>query len=83
MGPRRQPPPAQSGGSLSRAIGEHARGVSTPALSGTSPARQGAKVGKVSHLTNKEYMYVVSRECLAERLAPMQVAPTEQMVLFV
>jgi len=43
---------------------------------------QGAKVGKISHLTNKEYVYVVSRECLAERLAPMQVAPTEQMGLF-
>lgn len=43
---------------------------------------KGAKVGKVSHLTNKEYVYVVSRECLAERLAPMQVAPTEQVGLF-
>lgn len=40
---------------------------------------QGEKVGKVSHLTNKEYVYVVSRECLAERLAPMQAAPAEQM----
>lgn len=44
---------------------------------------QGEKVGKVSHLRNKEYVYVVSRECLAERLAPMQVLPTEQMGLFV
>ncbi len=43
---------------------------------------QGEKVGKVSHLTNKEYVYVVSRECLAERLAPMQAAPAEQMGLF-
>jgi len=43
---------------------------------------KGAKVGKISHLTNKEYVYVVSRECLAERLAPMQVAPTEQVGLF-
>lgn len=36
---------------------------------------QGEKVGKVSHLTNKEYVYVVSRECLAERLAPLQAKP--------
>lgn len=43
---------------------------------------QGQKVGKVSHLNNKEYVYVVSRECLAERLAPMQSAPVEQMGLF-
>jgi adenine-specific DNA-methyltransferase len=43
---------------------------------------QGQKVGKVSHLNNKEYVYVVSRECLAERLAPMQAAPAEQMGLF-
>ena len=43
---------------------------------------QGEKVGKISHLTNKEYVYVVSRDCLAERLAPMQVAPAEQMGLF-
>lgn len=44
---------------------------------------QGEKVGKVSHLTNKEYVYVVSRECLAERLAPMQAASVEQLGLFV
>ena len=43
---------------------------------------QGAKVGKVSHLTNKEYVYVVSRECLADRLAPMRVAPARQLGLF-
>jgi len=43
---------------------------------------QGDRVGKISHLTNKEYLYVVSRECLAERLAPMQTAPVEQMGLF-
>lgn len=43
---------------------------------------QGEKVGKVSHLTNKEYVYVVSRERLAERLAPMLVTPAEQMGLF-
>ncbi|QQS10243.1 MAG: DNA adenine methylase [Phycisphaerales bacterium] len=43
---------------------------------------QGQKVGKVSHKTNKEYVYVVSRECLAERLAPLRAAPVEQMGLF-
>ena len=43
---------------------------------------QGAKVGKVSHLKNKEYVYVVSRECLAERLTCMQSHPTEQLGLF-
>jgi len=32
----------------------------------------GERVGTVSHLRNKEYLYVVSRECLAERLAPMR-----------
>ncbi len=44
---------------------------------------QGDKVGKVSHLKNKEYVYVVSRECLADRLAPMQALPDDaQMGLF-
>lgn len=43
---------------------------------------QGQKVGKVSHLTNKEYVYVVSRDCLAKQLAPMQAQPPEQMGLF-
>lgn len=43
---------------------------------------QGEKVGKVSHLRNKEYVYVVSRECLAERLAPLHSAAAEQMGLF-
>src|SRR6185503_16988554 len=33
---------------------------------------QGEKVGRVSHVRNKEYVYVVSRECLKERLAPMR-----------
>lgn len=42
---------------------------------------QGAKVGKVSHLTNKEYVYIVSRESLAERLAPMQANAVERMAL--
>ncbi len=32
---------------------------------------QGAKVGKISHLKNKEYVYIVSRACVAERLVPM------------
>ncbi|HRQ75775.1 MAG TPA: DNA adenine methylase [Phycisphaerales bacterium] len=43
---------------------------------------QGTKVGKISHLSNKEYLYVVSRECLAERLAPIGAAHAEQMSLF-
>ena len=43
---------------------------------------QGQKVGKVGHLTNKEYIYVVSRECLADRLAPMHAQPDEQIRLF-
>lgn len=43
---------------------------------------QGEKVGKVSHLRNKEYVYVVSREDLSEQLAPMQEQATEQMGLF-
>jgi adenine-specific DNA-methyltransferase len=43
---------------------------------------QGEKVGKVSHLRNKEYVYVVSRECLAERLAPMQATSAEQVRQF-
>lgn len=38
---------------------------------------EGEKVGRISHLTNKEYVYVVSRECLAERLAPMQARSNE------
>lgn len=37
----------------------------------------GEKVGKVSHLKNKEYLYVVSRECLAEGLGPMRVVFAE------
>jgi len=43
---------------------------------------RGEKVGKVSHLNNKEYLYVVSRECPAERLAPMLAGPVEQVGLF-
>ncbi len=43
---------------------------------------QGEKVGKVSHLTNKEYLYIVSRACLAERLAPLTTASAGQVGLF-
>lgn len=39
---------------------------------------QGEKVGKVSHLRNKEYLYVVSREDLTQRLALMQSSPAEE-----
>lgn len=44
---------------------------------------KGEKVGKVSHLRNKEYIYVVSRNCLAERLAPLTESDAEQFPLFV
>jgi adenine-specific DNA-methyltransferase len=43
---------------------------------------QGDKVGKVSHLRNKEFLYVVSRECLAERLASTCEPAIEPMGLF-
>jgi len=43
---------------------------------------KGEKVGKVSHLRNKEFVYVVSRECLAQRLAPMIARPSPQASLF-
>ncbi|MGQ0628302.1 MAG: DNA adenine methylase, partial [Phycisphaerales bacterium] len=36
---------------------------------------QGAKVGKVSHLANKEYLYIVSRKRTAERPAPLRQRP--------
>jgi len=42
---------------------------------------KGTKVGKISHLTNKEYVYVVSRESLAERLALMRVGDGDGMGL--
>lgn len=42
---------------------------------------KGDKVGKVSHLKNKEYLYIVSREDLGERLAPL--AQEAQPGLFV
>lgn len=43
---------------------------------------QGEKVGKVSHVKNKEYLYVVSRERLDDRLATIQVRSSEQPTLF-
>jgi adenine-specific DNA-methyltransferase len=43
---------------------------------------QGERVGKVSHLRNKEYLYVVSREDLAGRLRPMCEAMSEPVGLF-
>jgi adenine-specific DNA-methyltransferase len=43
---------------------------------------QGAKVGKVSHIKNKEYLYVVSRECLAAKLASLQLRPRDEVGLF-
>lgn len=42
----------------------------------------GEKVGKVSHLRNLEYLYVVSREDLSERLAPMQAGLAQQIAMF-
>ncbi|MBS0460919.1 MAG: DNA adenine methylase [Proteobacteria bacterium] len=43
---------------------------------------QGVKVGKVSHLRNTEFVYVVAREDLATRLAPMLPAREPQLALF-
>lgn len=43
---------------------------------------RGEKVGRVSHLRNKEYLYVVSRECLARRLEPLRNAAALQPGLF-
>lgn len=33
---------------------------------------RGEKVGAVGHLRNKEYLYIVSRECLEGRIAPLR-----------
>lgn len=44
---------------------------------------QGEKVGKISHVTNKEYVYVVSRECLAEKLAPIRLQKADRPESFV
>lgn len=43
---------------------------------------QGEKVGAVSHLRNKEYLYVVSREDLSGALAPMALSRNKQLSLF-
>ena len=44
---------------------------------------QGQKVGKVSHLRNKEFVYVVSQEDLTDRLAPRTSADSaSQLYLF-
>ena len=43
---------------------------------------QGEKVGKVSHLANKEYIYVVSREDMSTQLAPMKRVGAAQLPLF-
>ena len=42
----------------------------------------GEKVGKVSHLNNKEFLYVVSRRDLSEQLAPMQQTDIKQLTFF-
>jgi adenine-specific DNA-methyltransferase len=43
---------------------------------------QGEKVGKVSHLTNKEFLYVASRNDLSATLAPMSRPANRQLALF-
>lgn len=43
---------------------------------------QGEKVGTVSHLRNKEFVYVVSREDLSQALAPMTENRNSQLSLF-
>lgn len=43
---------------------------------------QGQKVGKVGHLRNKEFLYVVSREDLSARLTPMTRPTQGQLSLF-
>ena len=40
---------------------------------------EGEKVGKVSHLRNKEYVYVVSREDMSARLAPSSASVSRQL----
>ena len=42
---------------------------------------QGEKVGKVSHLRNREFLYVVSRDDLSARLRPIRQARSEQLSL--
>ena len=43
---------------------------------------KGAKVGRVSHLRNTEYLYVVSRHSLASSLQPLIAGATRQSELF-
>jgi adenine-specific DNA-methyltransferase len=43
---------------------------------------QGEKVGKVSHLRNKEFVYVVSQDDLTDRLTPLTSPAVEQLSLF-
>jgi adenine-specific DNA-methyltransferase len=43
---------------------------------------QGEKVGSVSHLRNKEFVYVASREDLSQVLTPMTASPHSQLQLF-
>ncbi len=43
---------------------------------------QGEKVGKVSHLRNKEFIFAVSRESLGERLACLQPRTAAQLTFF-
>lgn len=43
---------------------------------------RGEKVGAVSHLRNKEFVYVVSREDLSARLAPMVSRVRDRLPLF-
>jgi adenine-specific DNA-methyltransferase len=42
----------------------------------------GEKVGRISHLRNKEFVYVVSRRDLSQQLAPMQQSESRQLPLF-
>ncbi|EQD76340.1 Site-specific DNA-methyltransferase (adenine-specific) [mine drainage metagenome] len=42
---------------------------------------RGEKVGKISHLRNKEFIYVVSRDDLTAKLAPMASAQRRQLSL--
>jgi adenine-specific DNA-methyltransferase len=44
---------------------------------------QGKKVGKVSHLRNKEYLYVVSRHDLSERMSLLTERAADELPLFV
>lgn len=43
---------------------------------------RGEKVGTVSHVRNKEFIYVASRDDLSEALAPMTEVPHDQPSLF-